>query len=45
MQLDVVRQETFLPVQQFLGRHVELLGLALADWNLSTLVIVDLFAV
>ena len=35
VQLDVVRQETFLPVEQLLGGDVELLGLTLTDGNLS----------
>ena len=35
VEFDVVRQETFLPVQQLLGGNMELLSLALADGNLS----------
>ena len=43
--LCVVRQQTFLPVKQLLGRHVEFLSLAVADWNLLTLIVGDLLAV
>ena len=35
MQLDVVRQEAFLPVEQLLGGDVELLRLALTHRDLS----------
>ena len=42
---DIIRQETLLAMQQLLGGHMDLLGLALPDRHLPALVVRDLLAV
>ena len=42
---DIIRQQTLLAMEKLLGGHMDLLGLALSDRHLSTLIVCDLFTV
>ena len=44
LQFDVVRQETFLTVQQFLRWHMELFSLASADGHFSAIVFIKSYS-